>query len=53
MSETSENIVIVEAMESGLLSTVTTILDTKLKKHKIALFTTSSAKTFTRIEEQV
>lgn len=52
LSETKENIVIVEAKEVGLLSTVTTILDTKLKKHKISLFTTSSAKTFEAIENR-
>jgi len=52
LSETKENIIIVEAKEVGLLSTVTTILDTKLKKHKIALFTTSSAKTFDTIENR-
>lgn len=52
LSETQENIVIVEAKEVGLLSTVTTILDTKLKKHKISLFTTSSAKTFDAIENR-
>jgi len=52
LSETRENIVIVEAVEVGLLSTVTTILDTKLKNHKIALFTTSSTKTFRTIENR-
>lgn len=52
LSETKENIVIVEAKEVGLLSTVTTILDTKLKKHKISLFTTSSTKTFEAIENR-
>jgi len=52
LSETKENIVVVEAKEVGLLSTVTTILDTKLKKHKIALFTTSSIKTFETIENR-
>ncbi len=52
LSETKENIVIVEAKEVGLLSTVTTILDTKLKKHKISLFTTSSAKAFDAIENR-
>jgi len=52
LSETSENIIIIEAKEVGLLSTVTTILDTKLKKHKISLFTTSSTKTFERIENR-
>lgn len=52
LSETQENIIIVEAKEVGLLSTVTTILDTKLKKHKISLFTTSSTKTFDAIENR-
>ena len=46
LSEVNENIVIVEAAEVGLVATVTSILDTKLKKHKITLFTTSSKKTF-------
>ncbi|PHS09732.1 MAG: hypothetical protein COA88_03900 [Kordia sp.] len=52
LSETIENIVIIEAKEVGLLSTVATILDTKLRKHKITLFTTSSAKTFEAIENR-
>jgi len=49
LSEAKENIIVVEAKEVGLLSTVTTILDTKLKKYKISLFTTSSFKTFETI----
>jgi LysM repeat protein len=52
LSESVENIIIVEAIEVGLLSTVTTILDTKLKKHKISLFTTSSVNTFRTIENR-
>lgn len=46
LSETSENIIIVEAAAVGLIATVTSILDTKVKKHKITLFTTSSKKVF-------
>jgi len=46
LSETNENIVIVEAAEVGLVATVTSILDTKVKKHRITLFTTSSKKAF-------
>lgn len=46
LSEVDENIVIIEAAEVGLVATVTSILDTKVKKHKITLFTTSSKKTF-------
>jgi len=46
LSEVNENIVIVEAGEVGLVATVTSILDTKVKKHKITLFTTSSKKIF-------
>lgn len=46
LSEVNENIVIVEAAEVGLVATVTSILDTKVKKHKITLFTTSSKKAF-------
>jgi len=46
LSETNENIVIVEAAEVSLVATVTSILDTKVKNHKITLFTTSSKKAF-------
>jgi len=46
LNEVDENIVIVEAAEVGLVATVTSILDTKVKNHKITLFTTSSKKTF-------
>jgi len=46
LSETNENIVVVEAVEVGLVATVTSILDTKVKDHKITLFTTSSKKAF-------
>ena len=46
LSESNENIVIVEAKEVGLVATVTSILDTKVKKHQITLFTTSSKKAF-------
>jgi len=46
LSETSENIVIIEATEVGLVATATSILDTKVKNHKITLFTTSSKKAF-------
>lgn len=37
-----ENIVIVEASKVGLVATVTSILDTMIKKHQISMFTTSS-----------
>lgn len=46
LSETLENIVIVEADKVSLAATVTSILDTKIKKHKITLFTASSKKVF-------
>jgi len=46
LSETNENIVIIEATEVGLVATATSILDTKVKNHKITLFTTSSKKAF-------
>jgi LysM repeat protein len=52
LSDEIENIVIVEAKEVGLLSTVSTILDTKLKKHAISLFTTSSYSTFESLENR-
>jgi hypothetical protein len=52
LSENEENIVIVEAKDVGLLSTVSTILDTKLKKHSISLFTTSSYRTFRALENR-
>jgi len=46
LSEVNENIVIIEAAEVGLVATATSILDTKVKKHKITFFTTSSKKAF-------
>ncbi len=52
LSGLDENIIIVEAKAIGLLATVSTILDTKLKNHKISLFTTSSYKTFKGIENR-
>ena len=52
LSENEENIVIIEAKDVGLLSTVSTILDTKLKKHSISLFTTSSYRAFRALENR-
>ena len=46
LSEEIENIVIIEAAEVGLVATATSILDTKVKNHKITLFTTTSKKAF-------
>jgi LysM repeat protein len=46
LSENIENIVIVEASKVSLAATVTSILDTKIKKHTITLFTTTSRKVF-------
>jgi LysM repeat protein len=52
LSDDQENIVIVETKDVGLISTVSTVLDTKLKKHKIVLFTTSSYKVFSSLENR-
>lgn len=46
LSETVENIVIVEAAKVSLVATVTSILDTKIKTHQISVFTTTSKKMF-------
>lgn len=41
-----ENIIIVEASKVGLVATLTSILDTMVKKHQISMFTTSSKDKF-------
>ncbi len=46
LSNTQENVVIVESKKTGLIATLVSILDTKLSKYKITLATTSSKKQF-------
>lgn len=46
LSENIENVIIVEATKVSLVATVTSILDTKIKKHQISVFTTTSKKMF-------
>lgn len=46
LSKELENVVVVEASKVSLAATVTSILDTKIKEHRITLFTTTSKKVF-------